>query len=117
HLRLNLGDLDPRNPEAFLAGLPAELRLGEKERISLGPKGTLAHGLNYAMLSPQAVSAKSLDSILEGIRESARIIGYLPNATLLVYADSNGLGRLQVPDEDRKSTRLNSSHLGISYAV
>jgi len=99
HLRLNLGDLDPRNPEAFLAILPAELRLGEKERIGLGPKGTLAHGLNYAMLSPQAASSKPLDSILEGIRESARIIGYLPNATLLVYTDSNGLGRLrQDPD-------------------
>src|SRR2546427_87020 len=37
-LRLNLGDLDPRNPEALLAVLPAELRLGEKERIGLGPK-------------------------------------------------------------------------------
>src|SRR6266850_1792364 len=99
HLRLNLGDLDPRNPEAFLAIPPAELRLGEKERIGLGPKGTLAHGLNYAMLSPQAASSKPLDSILEGIRESARIIGYLPNATLLVYTDSNGLGRLrQDPD-------------------
>src|SRR2546427_563553 len=98
-LRLNLGDLDPSNPDALLAALPVELRLGEKERISLGPKGHLAHGLNYAMLSPQAVASRSLDSILDRIGESARIVGYLPNATLLVYADSGSLGRLrQDPD-------------------
>src|SRR5439155_13117803 len=98
-LRLNLGDLDPRNPEALLSALPAELRFGEKDLIGLGPKGTLAHGLNYAKLSPEALSAKPLGSILEGIRESARIIGYGPDATLLVYAEAGALGRLrQDPD-------------------
>src|SRR5262245_62501211 len=32
------------------------------------------------------------------------------------YADAAG-GRNNLADQDRKSTRLNSSHLGISYAV
>src|SRR5262245_40534969 len=37
----------------------------------------------------------------------------LPGKMHLRHAD----GRLSAPLEDRKSTRLNSSHLGISYAV
>src|SRR5262245_63998550 len=32
-------------------------------------------------------------------------------------ADGVAVGQLDVDDVDRKSTRLNSSHLGISYAV
>src|SRR5207247_1194286 len=63
------------------------------------PAGHLATGLSYAVLRPQAAASRELDSILDRIRESARIVGYLPNATLLVYADSSALGRLrQDPD-------------------
>src|SRR5438045_4722990 len=36
---------------------------------------------------------------------------------LLHGADAADPGARQDPGEDRKSTRLNSSHLGISYAV
>src|ERR1035441_10472222 len=48
---------------------------------------------------------------------------FLEDATGAIYIDVHGMGvsipagtRLRV-DGDRKSTRLNSSHLGISYAV
>ncbi len=99
HLRMNLGDLDPRNPEALLHHLSAELRSGAKDLVGLGSKGTLAAGVNYVMLSRDAVSAKSLDAVLGGIRGAARVIGYGPNATLLVYLESRDLGRLrQNPD-------------------
>src|SRR2546426_1099391 len=47
------------------------------------------------MLSPEALSGKSLDSVLEGIRADARIIGYGPNATLLVYVEPGQIGRLR----------------------
>ncbi len=99
YLRLNIGDLDPKNPEALLSALPAELRLGDKEKLGLGAKGTLAPGLNYAMLSAEAVSAKSLETVMAGLRGDARIVGYGPNATLLLYVEASQIGRLrQNPD-------------------
>ena len=98
-LRMNIGDMDPKNPDALLSAMPAELRLGEKEKQGLGPKGSLAPGLNYAMLSPQAVSSKSLDAVLEGIRSSARIISVGQNATLLIYVSAGQIGQMrQNPD-------------------
>jgi len=98
-LRMNIGDLDPKSPEALLSKLPAELRHTDKEKTSLGAKGSLRPGLNYAMLGPQALSGKSLDSVLEGIRADARIISYGPNATLMIYAEAGQIGRLrQNPD-------------------
>src|SRR4051812_49903751 len=36
---------------------------------------------------------------------------------LLVALGRRVVGRLQLNDQDRKSTRLNSSHMSISYAV
>src|ERR1035441_10929630 len=43
----------------------------------------------------------------------------LPNrvSEVLLAANEPSLGRAGGGDRDRKSTRLNSSHLGISYAV
>src|SRR5205814_7471631 len=41
-------------------------------------------------------------------------VGFLQSGILVTDVDFK---RLQIPEEDRKSTRLNSSHLGISYAV
>jgi len=77
-LRMNIGDMDPKHPEALLSALPAGLSFEEKERTGLGPKGTLTPGLNYAMLSPRPWPRKQLDAVLEGIRGSARIVSYGP---------------------------------------
>src|ERR1039458_10633488 len=44
-------------------------------------------------------------------RSSARVVA------LHVDVDACGTGRVEDRDADRKSTRLNSSHLGISHAV
>src|SRR5438045_166008 len=44
--------------------------------------------------------------------------GVEPNAEMLVLRDGTLIGKIRISSvEDRKSTRLNSSHLGISYAV
>jgi len=98
-LRLNLGDLDPKNPAALLSVLPGGLRLAKPEVVDLGAKGNLAPGLNHLMLRQDTIAVKSLDAVLEGIRESARIVGYGPNSTLLVYLEANQIGHLrQNPD-------------------
>src|SRR5437773_9277810 len=41
----------------------------------------------------------------------------LEDATKYFYASIMGLAEVPKPPEDRKSTRLNSSHITISYAV
>ncbi|MBI1950761.1 MAG: S8 family serine peptidase, partial [Acidobacteria bacterium] len=99
-LRTNIADLDPRNVEAALRGLPAELRFGADEVTRLGARGQLAHGLNYLMLSPEAIAAKSLDAVLDGVRQDVRtIVDFRANSTLLAYVEGGQIGRLrQNPD-------------------
>ncbi|HXU11538.1 MAG TPA: S8 family serine peptidase, partial [Candidatus Binatia bacterium] len=98
-LRTNIADLDPRNPEAALRGLPADLRFADDEVTRAG-NGHLAPGFDYLMLKPEAIAAKGLDAVLEGIRGSVRtIVDYRANATLLVYVEAGQVGRLrQNPD-------------------
>src|ERR1035438_7394998 len=54
-------------------------------------------------------------SPLSGVRSSH--LSYGPRCVLHCRPNSGGAGRDRTGDLDRKSTRLNSSHLGISYAV
>jgi len=94
-LRTNIADLDPRNPEAALRGLPADLRFADDEVTRAG-RGHLAPGFDYLMLRPEAIAAKGLDAVLEGIRGSVRtIVDYRANATLLVYVEAGQIGRLR----------------------
>src|SRR3712207_9094507 len=45
------------------------------------------------------------------------VAGYLENAVRAVFAAGNRVGVEALDELDRKSTRLNSSHANISYAV
>src|SRR3989338_4376275 len=95
-LRTNLADIDPKNAEAALRGLPAELKFGADEVTRLGARGHLTHGLNYIMLSPEAIAAKSLDAVLDGVRRDIRtIVDYRANSTLLAYVEAGQIGRLR----------------------
>src|SRR5258705_4595108 len=58
--------------------------------------------------------APTLDPRLAHIMPQVASMGA---AVSVVDVDRDGLPDLYVTDRDRKSTRLNSSHLGISYAV
>src|SRR5438045_3140936 len=64
----------------------------------------LFNGEDITGLPPNRISQK-------GIARSYQITNILPNATALENV------RIAAQSRDRKSTRLNSSHLGISYAV
>src|SRR3712207_8673519 len=50
------------------------------------------------------------ETVLEGLLERLSYIGFS-------FDDKDGYGKLSKALEDRKSTRLNSSHANISYAV
>src|SRR5262245_45255187 len=85
---------------------------------------------NPKMLRPESsgLSGPRLQHIDRFIQQKYLDTGKLPCALTLVerngqIAHLSALGRMDVErnrplqEEDRKSTRLNSSHLGISYAV
>src|SRR5262245_65376105 len=77
-----------------------------------------------AAASPVAFFPACTAGASERIRDAARravgrgLMGFLRVHKILhVGADSHPLGAGPRKAQDRKSTRLNSSHLGISYAV
>ncbi|MBI4169640.1 MAG: hypothetical protein HY510_06860, partial [Acidobacteria bacterium] len=94
-LRLSFGDLDPRDPEDLLRDLPAPLRHAEAERTGLGGRGTLAPGLNCAILSREAIARDGLDAVLARLRADVRVIGYGPDSALLLYVEAARIGRLR----------------------
>src|SRR5262245_59988996 len=99
HLRMNIGDMDIKNPDALLNKVPAELRLSENEKTSLGSKGSLRQGLNYAMLRQESIASKGLEAVLAELSSSAKIVGIGSNSTFLIYAEAGQIGRLrQNPD-------------------
>ncbi|PYT11854.1 MAG: hypothetical protein DMF51_14490, partial [Acidobacteria bacterium] len=101
-LRTNIADIDPANAEAVLRDLPDNLRFSEAEITRAGSKGILAAGVNYLMLKPEAMAAKSLDGVLGKIREQVKsIIGYGPNSTILVYVEPRQMAALR-QNEDVK---------------
>ncbi|HYS78402.1 MAG TPA: hypothetical protein VEO94_06155, partial [Candidatus Dormibacteraeota bacterium] len=99
-LRTNFADIDPANVDAALRDLPANLRFNETEITRVGSKGTLAPGVNYIMLKPEAVAARSLDTVLGRLREQVKtIIGYGPNSTILAYVEPRHFGALRQNDD------------------
>src|SRR5690606_41863811 len=94
--------------------------------------------LDIASLSPLSLHdalpifiGDSLQFVVAGIRVSVRMKEKVVDAVELlavylsvggqfqhpVQADGRVIGSLLLADQDRKSTRLNSSHVKISYAV
>src|ERR1035441_4118026 len=65
---------------------------------------------------PEAILACARDGRSSDPRQSCDRHAH-PRAPSDVYFNSGIFGQLVLIHQDRKSTRLNSSHLGISYAV
>src|SRR5258705_1599963 len=63
-----------------------------------------------------------LSGLATGLKDLDRMMGGLQKSDLIILAGRPGMGKSScgrgpsIPSRDRKSTRLNSSHLGISYA-
>src|SRR5436309_8379718 len=81
-------------------------RAGFDEAIMLDPQGFVAEctGENIFVVRRNIIYTVPRGAILEGITRD----------TLITLARDSGY---EVVEEDRKSTRLNSSHVKISYAV
>src|SRR5437899_4156989 len=88
-------------------------RFGEQLALS-GIDLEIRQGEFFGLLGPNGAGKTTLISVLAGLarpdRGSARVMGH--DVRTDYRARRTDRGR-----RDRKSTRLNSSHLGISYAV
>src|SRR2546426_3182581 len=81
-------------------------------RSTLFPYTTLFRSHEEFELAPVA-----LPSVIDPVRGLGRFFTPLRSSTLKVAPGEPPPGRPPQPTIDRKSTRLNSSHLVISYAV
>src|SRR5258705_9665716 len=76
------------------------------------PRSTLFPSRRSSDLTTEAAEGVSFDTMIEHQLEVNRILMADPNVAYVMSQVGFGRGTI-----DRKSTRLNSSHLGISYAV
>src|SRR5690625_4651815 len=54
---------------------------------------------------------------VQGIQKGMRVVTLIENGGYAEYAVAPAANLIPIPEGDRKSTRLNSSHVAISYAV
>ena len=82
----------------------------------------LTKGLNYGVdfaggLEVRATFTQSAEAPVGELREKVATLGYGDPVVQRFGEDNQVSIRVRLPDEDRKSTRMNSSHVVISYAV
>jgi hypothetical protein len=83
----NLGHVRARDPHALLQDVPAQLQFRPGELLKLRQGDAVDGGLNYVSLSRQALAGRPAEEILGSIQRVGRIVGYLPDATLMVYLE------------------------------
>src|SRR3712207_9023333 len=93
------------------------LMIRRPPRSTLFPYTTLFR--SPALPRPRQSTAAGLGPGRRTVRLSARLVGHQPGAGGRSRSRhlGGGAGAAATPGADRKSTRLNSSHANISYAV
>src|SRR5690606_40724741 len=111
-----------------LAEVVQQLDAAALDGLAEGEHGVEVHGLAAAVGGIPLAAVDHLaevDDVLQAVDEpGGGREAVAPGASRLLVVALDGLGEVQVGDEadvglveDRKSTRLNSSHVKISYAV
>ncbi|HZN04845.1 MAG TPA: S8 family serine peptidase, partial [Candidatus Polarisedimenticolia bacterium] len=103
-LLTNLGHVewDPER-DAIASGMPAELRTPPEE-LSRVATGSLQRGLNYLRLSEAAIAARGHDTVASELQRHARILGWLPDRTVIAFVeahDREALARSTLVDRSR----------------
>src|ERR1035438_2177267 len=130
YIRTVIAELERLHSHLLWAGVAAELvgfqtvfmhvfRI--RERVMDLLEQISGNRVNYSMNRIGGVNRDITEpaKVLEGVAEIRRVVAesvvpvFTTDAT--VQARCRGVGVLTRSDADRKSTRLNSSHLGISY--
>ena len=93
-LLTSLGHVDwDASRDDIAAAMPADLRLGPAEARP-SRRGTLRPGLDYVLLDAALLSARGADAALRSVQDHARIVGVLPEATLVVWVEPGDLAAL-----------------------
>src|SRR5205814_7685892 len=102
---------------------PKQETRGDQMKITFGRTavGTLLllFVLSSSVLAQQASLRRNV-ILRRDPSTSSPVLGHLAKGARIMLVDASpdsGFYHVRTEDEDRKSTRLNSSHLGISYAV
>ncbi len=97
-LLTNLGHAEwDEERDDLLALVPPRLRLGPGE-VSRSAQGALRAGLNFVALDEPILRREGPDALLRAVGEHARIVGFLPGATLVIYLEPISLeGLRRVP--------------------
>jgi hypothetical protein len=99
---LGHADWDP-DKDDMAARMPRALRVDPASLQRTG-HGALRAGLDYLRLSEDAVAARGLEAVQEEVTAHARILGWLPERTLLVLVapgETAALARLDAVDRVR----------------
>src|SRR3712207_8567199 len=87
-------------------------------RSTLFPYTTLFRSIEDAVQTATLLNKSARDAMREvGVSAATDVTGYGFLGHLTEMLEASGVGAVVRRDEDRKSTRLNSSHANISYAV
>ena len=80
--------------DTITGSLKPGLRWGAND-VTKAEKGTMRPGLNAVLLSKTAIDAGGLDSVLQSVSESAKILSVLPGRTLLVSVEAKDMHALR----------------------
>jgi hypothetical protein len=93
-LLTSLGHVDwDAERDAVAAAMPAALRLSPSE-MHRSARGPLHPGLNYLELSAAEIEARGLDAVVAELGGHARILGWLPERTVIVDIEPPEIGSL-----------------------
>jgi hypothetical protein len=95
--------------DRMAAAMPAALRL-DAAGLERSPRGTLHAGLDYLKLSAEAIATRGLDAVQAEVSRHARIVGWLPERTLLVEAAPQELVPLSHLDAIERSRAFEPYH-------
>ncbi|HZN03133.1 MAG TPA: S8 family serine peptidase, partial [Candidatus Polarisedimenticolia bacterium] len=86
--------------DAVAARIPAGLRAPEAE-LRRSERGTLRPGLNYLRLSEAETASRGSDAVQAEVARHARILGWLPERTVVVWVEAREMEALsRVPGVD-----------------
>ncbi|HET8947882.1 MAG TPA: thrombospondin type 3 repeat-containing protein, partial [Candidatus Polarisedimenticolia bacterium] len=95
--------------DAIAARMPAVLRFAAAD-VRRSDRGSLRPGLVYLKLSASEIAARGLDAVQAEVSRHARILGWLPESTLVAWVEARDLEALARAPEIERSRAVEPYH-------
>ncbi|HYV17475.1 MAG TPA: thrombospondin type 3 repeat-containing protein [Verrucomicrobiae bacterium] len=95
--------------DAIAARMPAAVRLAGAE-VRRGERGTLRPGLAYLRLSSTEIAARGIDAVQAEVTRHARILGWLPESTIVAWVEARDLEALARAPEIERTRAVEPYH-------